>query len=402
MYSVPRNIPSRKGENGFTLVELLVVIAIIGILIALLLPAVQAAREAARRMTCTNNIKQVSLAFQTFHDTHKRFPGGGYDPIWRSYRQANAPATSLGNTHVYSFLIVLLPFIEQTAIYDNVNSALSTLSKTPGYDNAFHPGNGNNIGGTTATPPTGLNNPMYGFSLPPLLCPSDANARNFNAGSIGQDDIARSNYHGCWGDVHCQWDTSNQTRGILTRADQTPQKMGNVIDGTSNTIAISESLCGNGTGGDQRNAKVGTIADATFAAATTTGTPKLCSDYRSSGNLLTPTTTPAWDRKGQRWAHAAIGYTGFQTILPPNSPSCYAPSSATDTYCLERWGYTSVTSNHSGGVNAGMLDGSVRFISETINCGNQTTISAIPKSGPSEYGVWGALGTVSGSETVSL
>ena len=115
-------------------------IAIIGILIALLLPAVQAAREAARRMTCTNHIKQLSLAFQTFHDAHQRFPSGGHDPIWRSFKRTDNNAI-MGDTPLYSFLTVVLPYIEQTAIYDNIHSATNAL-KSAGVVDAFHLGNG--------------------------------------------------------------------------------------------------------------------------------------------------------------------------------------------------------------------------------------------------------------------
>lgn len=388
------------GHAGFTLVELLVVIAIIGILIALLLPAVQAAREAARRMECTNNIKQLSLAFQTFHDVHGRFPAGGYDPYWRRFTQASSPTVALGNTELYSFLVVLLPYFEQAMVYDNVTSALSQISQTAGYSTVFHPGNGNSLGGTNSTPPTGLNNPLYGCRLTPLKCPSDGFADNFNVNAGAPGDFARTSYHGCWGDARCMWNTGNVMRGVLTRADIMTQTMSTVLDGTSNTIAISESLSGNATGNEQRLAKIGTIGDTTFATAT--GTPNICKDFRGANNLIAATAARVWDRKGTRWAHSGIGYTGFLTILPPNSPSCYNESSATDTYCCEREGYTSASSNHSGGVNAGLLDGSVRFISETINCGDLTILSPVNKQGTSDYGVWGALGSISGSETVSL
>ncbi len=119
----------RQGsESGFTLVELLVVIAIIGILIALLLPAVQAAREAARRMQCTNNLKQLGLAVHNYHDTHRSFPSGSitgsptatsdFDP-WSA---AGVSSTSAGtNRHGTSWLLRILPFIEQGPIYQEWN-----------------------------------------------------------------------------------------------------------------------------------------------------------------------------------------------------------------------------------------------------------------------------------------
>jgi len=97
-------------RRGFTLVELLVVIAIIGILIALLLPAVQAAREAARRMQCSNNLKQIGLALHNYHDTHKVFPPGAF---WQ-YRAPSAPPVELKG----SILLHLLPFLEQQPLYD--------------------------------------------------------------------------------------------------------------------------------------------------------------------------------------------------------------------------------------------------------------------------------------------
>lgn len=101
-----------RRRSGFTLVELLVVIAIIGILIALLLPAVQAAREAARRSQCSNNLKQIGLALHNYHDTYKAFPSGG----WVNNDQ------TLYRFHVH---ISLLPFIEQSALYDQIDSRVA-------------------------------------------------------------------------------------------------------------------------------------------------------------------------------------------------------------------------------------------------------------------------------------
>ena len=102
-----------RTRHGFTLVELLVVIAIIGVLIALLLPAVQMAREAARRMSCTNNMKQLGLALHNYHDTFLTLP---------QYAQRPASTSDLSTIYNYSIHIKLLPFIEQTALYDHIKT----------------------------------------------------------------------------------------------------------------------------------------------------------------------------------------------------------------------------------------------------------------------------------------
>jgi prepilin-type N-terminal cleavage/methylation domain-containing protein len=127
-----------QNRRGFTLVELLVVIAIIGILIALLLPAVQAAREAARRSQCTNNLKQLGLAFHNYADVFKTFPASG--------TYGNGQVTTLPQpAYHHTWLTALLPFMEQQPLYNSTNMSLPAWGQ-----------------------------PIVGTKLPGILCPSDA------------------------------------------------------------------------------------------------------------------------------------------------------------------------------------------------------------------------------------
>jgi len=128
---------SRSRQSGFTLVELLVVIAIIGVLVALLLPAVQAAREAARRAQCTNNLKQIALAAHNFHDVNGKFPAAIYSDGLAAYYPLQASETykawdiNSASLRGPSWAVMLLPFIEQSALYDEfeVNPNLSGQNK---------------------------------------------------------------------------------------------------------------------------------------------------------------------------------------------------------------------------------------------------------------------------------
>ena len=164
--------------KAFTLVELLVVIAIIGILIALLLPAVQAAREAARRAQCTNNVKQLVLALHNYHDTHKTFPS--------SYSQnGQYNTTNTGRSWMYS----ILPFVEQTAVFDKVVDGLPVGNGNPG-DATY---NANTEVSMTV---------ISGF-----LCPSDDTEGGLMGSRANVNDTrAVNNYKGCagsnwaWGD----------------------------------------------------------------------------------------------------------------------------------------------------------------------------------------------------------
>ena len=125
----------RPARQAFTLVELLVVIAIIGILVALLLPAVQAAREAARRVQCTNQVKQIALAWHLHHDVHKFFPSAGW-----GYKYMGDPDRGFGESQTGSWAYSCLPFMEEQAVHrlgagitdlNDKKAALTVLSSTP-------------------------------------------------------------------------------------------------------------------------------------------------------------------------------------------------------------------------------------------------------------------------------
>jgi len=190
-------------RRAFTLVELLVVIAIIGVLVALLLPAVQAAREAARRMSCSNNLKQIGLALQNYHDTLLAFPYGGTDGAKRS-----TPAMNDISWHVR-----ILPFIEQNAIYEKVNWALP-------YNNA-------------------ANTPIMHFQVKGYFCPSQSVVRS---GSSGEKDASQglpgftTHYYG----VNGPQGTNTITGQTYTNHPNTSSGHGDIAgDGVLNTYEAS-------------------------------------------------------------------------------------------------------------------------------------------------------------------
>jgi prepilin-type N-terminal cleavage/methylation domain-containing protein len=188
----------RRSARGFTLVELLVVIAIIGILVALLLPAIQAAREAARRNSCLNNFKQLLTALQNHHDTKKQLPLASTAPLiqgsvtkYGALGVAAAGYTAGQNGDGYSWLVLLLPFMEENVIWDKLNQSVTTPGVRLGKlrDAAF--ANGSPSKAATQNPgsdPTSTNPHIHSTKVSTLVCPSYP----------GEEDVAVGNFATSW------------------------------------------------------------------------------------------------------------------------------------------------------------------------------------------------------------
>ena len=367
---------SRRGrrQGGFTLIELLVVIAIIAVLIGLLLPAVQKVREAANRMKCTNQLKQLALAVHNHHDAK------GYMP----FREGRYPGS--GYNRRYSGLIDLLPYIEQ----DNLHKLILQPGTFDGLDYLFPYGgqswdpNTGNVG--TASGQGGKYMP-YRTVVNTFLCPSDRPAPTGTG-------LKPTNYMFCSGDSIDLHISNNVSRGMFGRDHSAANAKGfrfaDVADGLSNTIALAERVRGDSS--KQRTMTYQGEGD-WFT------TPNQClARFDSSTQQWNPPSTSdspgprAW--AGARWSDGGMGFTGLTTSAPPNSLSC-----AWQAHDAQNGMYPP-SSNHAGGVNAAMGDGSVRFLRNNIDVGNQNA-RGTGLTGASPFGVFGALGTRSGGESVS-
>jgi type II secretory pathway pseudopilin PulG len=369
-------------------VELLVVIAIIGILIALLLPAVQAARKAARRMQCSNNMKQIGLGLHNYHDIHNKLPAGGW---WVGVLNLSDNAT--GETKGYappSTTIALLPFMEQQARYDAIYRLATTSTDTWILVNGTDPALTGNI--TT------------------LLCPSDG-----TSATPIYENKAKTNIMYSMGDGTAKIDAAWYHNSYKNAPNKQPQSRGlffqsywhsfaTCIDGTSNTAAVSESVTvtrGNTWETVSRDLKGGVAVLSNLEATGASGfavyaRADVCLTNGPSATDRKQLSSGADTWRGAFYFDGRAPSSRFHTVLPPNAPSCQYNSGASG------WGtgIYSASSNHTGGVNAALLDGSCRFVSDTIDCG--TLSSPRPMSGASPYGVWGAMGTPDGGESKSM
>lgn len=342
-----------RRRAGFTLVELLVVMAIIGILIALLLPAVMAARESSRRAQCANNLKQIGLAIENYHATQQMYPFGKGPSYPGAAFYARWSAHSL-----------ILPYLEATNLHGEID--FSFPPETPGMAGVinFMP---------PYVSPTGINAAVCRVRIQGFLCPSDEppvsdatpkwEAQNNYAGNQGGWLCDRGHEPGLPTD-----NAPNETQtGIFFYLSRTTAA--HVRDGLSNTVFFSEKIRGQGTPDPRSDMFI--IPHQTSLDAT----------YTTCSNIDPTTATPLTSKWGWSWVMGENCCTLYNHVSTPNTYTCGGvgfPGTMTNMAMQ-----VPPSSRHSEGVNAVMGDGSVRFFNDSI-----------------DLRVWRALGTRSGEEHI--
>jgi prepilin-type N-terminal cleavage/methylation domain-containing protein len=338
--SAPRRLAALR--KAFTLVELLVVIAIIGVLVALLLPAVQSARESARRMSCSNNLKQLGLALHNYHDTFQKFPPAGLNYGWCL---SPPPATNLAqNVRLnHNGLAMMLPFYEQGALASVFRSDLPSSNAMVGNTGCCGPNNALEPMKGDAT----INSQLGKSRLKIFMCPSDqfdpllpatgtysiGISTNLGQGVKTNYDFSVRLAYGCY-----QW---QQDRAAATAigsqlhmfGENSTTRFADVVDGTANTVALCESTH------DVYNGK--------------------CSPWAYRG----------WVQVGND-----IGTTnGINNWLYPTPPATNKVGR------VGSWGWPG--SLHPGGCQVTMGDGAVRFIQQNADATTRLALSSMTDGG---------------------
>jgi prepilin-type N-terminal cleavage/methylation domain-containing protein/prepilin-type processing-associated H-X9-DG protein len=362
-----RRVTRQRARRGFTLIELLVVISIIALLIGLLLPAVQSAREAARRAQCSNNLKQIGLACHNYAAAIGTFPEGDW---YQRYLKDDGTGPILhfnGWAHAGSYVLMLLPFLEQSNVYNTFNMA-------------FHP-----------YQPTNFT--LGGVSLDVLHCPSDPAA---SQPVILPADIFNGGY-GTWPPnmMPCRIGVSSYGGSV---GYYTPYPVGVPTPPGTDPNEQAEIAQGNGIFYFGHAVALGEVTD---------GTSNTLLAGEHAYGILHPEDKQTWDW----WHSGAYGDSGFTTQPPVNQ----LIRDRFNYQNLAGGGSTAIggaSSFHPGGATFVFCDGSVRFLRETIDSwqlnidtqlpAGMSVVNGLGYLAPTTYiGVYQKLSTRNGGETIS-
>jgi prepilin-type N-terminal cleavage/methylation domain-containing protein/prepilin-type processing-associated H-X9-DG protein len=369
-------------RRGFTLIELLVVIAIIAVLIALLLPAVQSAREAARRAQCTNNLKQIGLAIHNYISANETVPPSGSRTDFSASAVSNGwgtPANPVlsgySRQNAWSMKARILPFFEQQVMFNAMN-----MDMDPEWAN----GSGYSVAGNYE--PSNWTARM--ISISSFLCPSDSAPGNLGSTGVGGDASRQTNYPNNVGNnrrfngwvpdgpaYFPGWDS--QVRNPVTLAM--------VTDGTNNSAIFSEWIKGPGYDPKTSGYKDGLGTQYKGSGVNTNTNMGIGNaEYLNSIQCQQRGLTREFAWTGERWVTQDPGRGGtYSHTQIPNRRSCYY-----DGQCCEgndRFEHMlAASSNHPGGINVLFMDGSVRFIKNSVN-----------------YQAWHGMGSIGGNEVIS-
>lgn len=374
----------QEKHRGFTLVELLVVIAIIGVLVALLLPAVQAARESARRTQCINNLKQMGLAAANYESARGVFPPGRLDPDWADSTGApkNQGETSYASVSVddrtgfYSVHIWLLPYMEAGNVYNLINFDVAQIKTL------------------TASNP---NTPAYEAALDLFICPSDS-----NTGAVISENNYRSNFGGSTPGAGAQSTGTTDPRstdiwpiggnGAFTITKKNGLRAGEYSDGLSNTAFFSERVKGDGgpeegTVPDSRSIircpnpsfRPGASFEPNFLAASNYVPKPEQRNFRSAGRLA-----ENGSLFSNGWPFAGYDSSQYNHVAPPN----WTGQDCGVNYISDRpqeHAIIAARSDHPGVVNVSFGDGHTATVSDDV-----------------DLQVWRAVGSRNGEEAISI
>jgi prepilin-type N-terminal cleavage/methylation domain-containing protein/prepilin-type processing-associated H-X9-DG protein len=383
----------QSSSRAFTLIELLVVIAVIGVLIALLLPAVQAARESARRMQCTNNLKQIGLALHNYHDSSGVFPPGRMTPdclqggapcFGNQYKDYQEVGTGPGSwTGHISIQAHVLPYLEQSNVQNALNFSVPNSFSLQAFDGTI----------------TSANYTAFSRTQGMFLCPTDAQSGQ----DLGGQNNYRANFGGSTVYAGGRERPDNTVRGDATAGNGAftigrALGLAQIRDGTGQTVFFSERLKGSGNPKKSfirgRDSTAASILWTFDPVADTENFMQVCSRVELPEGDIPDTacfqfhgrhcTTPSNIRVYFGWGLSWYASTLYNHVAPPNwrNSDCGEDSAWSDV--PSEHAIVSARSHHPGGVNALFGDGSVRFVKGTIN-----------------LATWRSLGTRASGEVIS-